>query len=95
MKALWKLFAVTLLALFLVACSKVTPANFEKIQEDMTRQQVAELLGEPADVSSASLLGFSGGTATWRHGKTVITVRFVNDKVVSKQIDTAATTSAY
>jgi hypothetical protein len=94
MKALWKPLTVMLIALFLVACSKVTPANFEKIQDDMTRQQVVEILGEPADVSSASLLGFSGGAATWRDGKTVITVRFVNDKVVSKQIETAATPSA-
>lgn len=94
MKALSKPLAVMLLALFLLACSKVTPTNFEKIQDDMTRQQVIEILGEPSDVSSASLLGFSGGTATWRDGKTVITVRFVNGKVVSKQIDTA-TTSAY
>lgn len=95
MKALSKPFAVMLLALFLLACSKVTPANFEKIQDDMTRQQVVDILGEPSDVSSASVLGFSGGTATWRDGKTVITVRFVNGRVVSKEIDTAATTSAY
>lgn len=94
MRALPKSLAAMLVALLLAACSKVTPANFEKIQDDMTRQQVMDILGEPTDVSSASLLGFSGGTATWRDGKTVITVRFVNDKVVSKQIDTA-TTSAY
>ncbi|KZE34228.1 hypothetical protein AVW16_06970 [Crenobacter luteus] len=81
--------AAAALAVSLVACSKVTPANFDKINNGMSRQDVTAILGAPDEASGASLLGLSGGSATWRDGRTTITVQFINDKVVGKSLDSS------
>jgi hypothetical protein len=52
----------------------------------MIKQDVIQILGEPTETSSASLLGISGGNATWRDGKTVINVQFLNNKVIGKEM---------
>lgn len=80
-------FGLLLAAVALAACSKLTQANYDKIADGMNKQQVVTLLGEPQEASGASFLGLSSGSAVWRDGKTVITVRFLNDKVVSKELD--------
>ena len=43
-------------------------------------------LGEPADASGASFLGLSSREAVWKDNRTTITVRFLNDRVVGKQM---------
>jgi hypothetical protein len=80
-------FAVLLL---LAACSKVTQENFAKIQDGMTEQEVAAILGAPSETSSSSLLGISGTSSTWTGGDAVITIRFVNSKVALKSFDKPA-----
>lgn len=76
-----------MLLLCLAACgSRLTQENFEKVREGMSQQEVRQILGEPADASGASLLGLSSGEAVWKDDKTTITVHFLNDKVVSKQM---------
>jgi outer membrane protein assembly factor BamE (lipoprotein component of BamABCDE complex) len=78
---------VAMLLLCLAACgSRLTQENFEKVREGMSQQEVRQILGEPADASGASLLGLSSGEAVWKDDKTTITVHFLNDKVISKQM---------
>ena len=74
-------------ALLLAACARVTQDNFAKIQDGMTEQEVAAILGSPAESSSASVLGISGTSSTWTGADAVITIRFVNGKVVLKSYD--------
>ena len=76
-----------LVALLLAACSKVTPENYQKIEEGMTEEQVIALLGKPTESNSVSVLGVSGTASRWVAGDAVITVRFVNGKVGIKSFD--------
>jgi hypothetical protein len=71
----------------LAACSRITQDNFGKVQDGMTEQEVAAILGAPSQTSSASVLGISGTTSTWRAGEATITIRFVNGKVAMKSFD--------
>jgi hypothetical protein len=81
----------TLCALLLVcslaACSKVSQENFAKIQNGMTEQEVAAVLGSPTESTSREVLGISGTTSVWRSGDAAITVRFVGGKVALKSFD--------
>ena len=78
---------VAILMLSLAACgSRLNQENFERIREGMSQKEVREILGEPVDASGASLLGISSGEAVWKDDKTTVTVHFLNDKVVSKQM---------
>jgi hypothetical protein len=73
--------------LLLAACSKITQENFARIQDGMTEQDVAAILGGPAESSTTSVLGISGTASKWTGGDAVITVRFVNGKVALKSFD--------
>src|SRR5258706_16072625 len=80
-------FAVAILLVVLAACSsRLSQENFDKVREGMSQKEVREILGEPADASGASLLGLSSGEAVWKDDKTTISVHFLNDKVVSKEM---------
>jgi hypothetical protein len=74
-------------ALLLAACSKVTQDNFAKIQDGMTEQEVAAILGSPTESSSTSVLGISGTSSRWTSSDAVVTVRFVNGKVALKSFE--------
>jgi hypothetical protein len=73
--------------LLLAACSKVTQENFARVQDGMSEQEVAAILGSPAESASTSVLGISGTSSKWTGGDAVITVRFVNGKVALKSFD--------
>lgn len=76
-----------LCTLCLVACgSRISQANFEKIQTGMTMAQVTAILGEPTESSSVDVAVFSGTVSKWQKGDVTITVQFVNGKVVAKQL---------
>jgi len=76
------------LALLLAACgSKINEENFARIQNDMSEQQVIELLGQPTHTSSMSVLGVSGTAARWSDAGATISVQFVNGKVRLKQFE--------
>ena len=80
-----KIHALVLIAvLLLAACSKVTQENFARIQDGMSEQEVAAILGSPSESSSASVLGISGTSSEWAGSDAVITVRFVNGKLALK-----------
>jgi hypothetical protein len=79
--------ALALAALVLAAgCSNVTQENFARIQDGMSEQEVQALLGAPSESSSVSVLGLSGTSSKWVGQDTVITVQFVNGKVMLKSL---------
>ena len=80
-------FGIAILLLCLAACgARLSQENFDKIHQGMSQKEVREILGEPVDASGARLLGFSSGEAVWKDDKTTITVHFLNDKVVTKEM---------
>ena len=78
---------IAILLLCLAACgSRLNQENFDKIHDGMSQKEVREILGDPVDAEGHSFLGLSTGEAVWKDDKTTITVHFLNDKVVSKQM---------
>ena len=73
--------------LLLAGCSKITQDNFARISDEMTEQEVAAILGKPTESSSTSLVGITGTASRWADKEAVITVRFVNGKVVLKNYE--------
>lgn len=84
--------AAMLICLFLISCTKVNHANFEKIQEEMTVEEVIGILGEPTDDTKIDLNIVTGSAAKWEDEKTgrKISVQFLNGKVKFKQFQDAA-----
>lgn len=76
--------------LLLAACPKITQDNFARIQDGMSEQEVAAILGSPTESSSASVLGISGTSSKWSGGDAEITIRFVNGKVALKNFEKPA-----
>ena len=80
-----KLTLAFLLALSLTACDKISQENYEKIQTDMSVDEVSKILGEPTETSSVELGSMSGTSSSWKSEKKgEITIKFVNGKVKSK-----------
>ncbi len=81
-----------LLAAGLIGCapSKVNKENFDKIRLGMTQEEVQQLLGPPTEASGLEIPVFSGTTAKWVQGDTIITIQFVNGKVVAKEFSKEA-----
>lgn len=75
------------LLLFAAACSKITQENFSRIQDGMSEQEVQALLGSPTESSSKTLLGITGTSSKWVASDALITVQFVNGKVLLKSFD--------
>ncbi|HWA37841.1 MAG TPA: outer membrane protein assembly factor BamE [Burkholderiales bacterium] len=86
MRSFRRTIAATLL-LLLVACSKVTPENFARIQNGMTESEVTAILGSPTESTSREVLGITGTASRWVSGDTAITIRFVGGKVATKALD--------
>jgi len=78
--------AALTLAFLLAACSKVTQENYAKIRDGMSEQEVLALLGPATDSGGVSVLGVSGGSSKWIAGDTVISIQFVNGKVVGRSL---------
>ena len=89
LRAFARRFAFAALVL-LAACSRITQENFGRIQDGMSEQEVAALLGPPSSSSSVQILGISGTSSAWESGDSRITVRFVNGKVALKSFDKPA-----
>ena len=75
---MFKHVVLLLVAVLLVACSKVTQDNYNQLKAGMEREQVESLLGAP-DVCSGAL-GMS--SCTWGDDKRYISVQFAGDKVL-------------
>ena len=83
---------VGLIIVGLVGCagSKITKENFDKIKLGMTQEEVQGILGPPTEASGIEIPVFSGTMSKWARGDTVISVQFVNGKVVAKEFSKPA-----
>lgn len=72
------------------APSKVNKDNFDKIRLGMTQEEVQGLLGPPTEATGLEIPVFSGTAAKWVQGETIITIQFVNGKVVAKEFSKQA-----
>ena len=72
------------MSLALLACSKVTQENFNKIKTNMTMKEVISILGEPTSSDSVNIAGISGTSAIWKEKEAEIDIQFLNDKVTVK-----------
>ena len=73
---------------FLVFCcsvDKLSKENFDRIKTGMTETEVQAILGPPAESTGVDVTVFSGTTSIWKNGHTVISIQFVNGKVVAKE----------
>lgn len=69
-------------ALLLSACSSsVSRENFDRIKNNMSQDEVIQILGEPDKINSIELGELSGSTAQWVNKKHQITVTFAGGKV--------------
>ena len=82
------LLAAAAVVLPLAGCNKVNTDNYEKIENGMSIEEVEDILGKGEKVQGGSLsvgdIDASGHTYSWKSGDKVITVTFVNEKVVAK-----------
>ena len=62
----------------LAACNKVNQENFSRLKPGMSRVEVEQLLGAPAECAGA--LGFS--SCTWGDERSFISIQFAGDQVV-------------
>lgn len=75
-----------LLALMLLGCgSKLSNANFEKIQAGMSKAEVEAILGTPTKVTTQDIPLLSTSEYHYKRGDNEVRIIFVNEKVVSKQ----------
>ena len=82
-----RLFPALLVMLAVAGCSRVSQDSFLKIQEGMSEQEVAAILGAPTESNSVNVLGVSGTASRWVAKDAAITVRFVNGKVALKSFE--------
>lgn len=84
----WRPFLTALLAAGLLLagpCSRINQTNFQKVQDDMTYEQVVAILGAPTETKSVGIGPLSATTAEWRDSKgALISIQFLNDKVKLK-----------
>jgi hypothetical protein len=67
------LSALTLMS----GCSKVTKANYDKIEVGMPYEDVVKLIGKPEGCSDA--LGIS--SCQWKNGKATVAISFISNQV--------------
>lgn len=92
------LLCIISIGIVLVACgnSKLTLANFNKIEcatismttfqyeGGMTLNEVKDILGEPDNSTSSSVMGYTAIAYTWGDEKKNIIVSFYNNKAIVK-----------
>lgn len=91
---LWKLGLITATCCLLLACSKVTQENFNKIKPNMTMKEVISILGEPTNSDSVNIAGISGTSAIWKEKEAEIDIQFLNDKVTVKSFSKSSDTAS-
>lgn len=88
MKSIFKNILRTVLltscCIALLACSKLSQTNFDKIKNDMTMKQVIAILGEPTSAESVNIMGISGTSAVWKDSQVEIDIQFLNERVAVK-----------
>ncbi len=83
-----RLGLVLAVSLALVACSKLTEDNLQKVHNGMTTDEVKAVLGEPTSSQTGSALGIVSGTTYLYHTSTSdVKITFVDDKVIATEGD--------
>jgi len=96
--ALLLLSAAILASLAACSQSKLTKANYERIATGMSQQEVEGILGAGKEQASSAVAvpgqsvggvnvpgtNTSAKVMTWQEGQKVVSVTFVNEKVMSK-----------
>lgn len=70
--------ALIAVCIAMAACSKLNQENYSKLKAGMSKAEVEQLLGTPAECSGA--LGMS--SCTWGDEKSFISVQYAADKVL-------------
>lgn len=85
-KEIVKCCLLAVMMTLLVACGgKLTQANFEKVKQDMTTDEVKGILGAPTETNTTSLPLFGTVTTfTYKTEKSEATVIFHEGKVKTK-----------
>lgn len=83
-KTVLRVLALTFFCTLILACSKLTQNNFEKIQTNMTMKEVIAIIGEPTSSESINIAGISGTSAVWKNKDAEIDIQFLNDRVAVK-----------
>jgi hypothetical protein len=72
--------------LVLVACSRLTEDNLQKVHNGMTTDEVKAILGAPTSSETSNALGIiSGTTYTYHTSTSDVKITFVNDKVIATE----------
>ena len=88
MKIIRALLLTITAALLVTACSRLTEANLQKVQNGMTTDEVKAILGDPTSSQTGSALGIVSGTTYVYHTDTSdVKITFVNDKVIATEGD--------
>jgi hypothetical protein len=73
--------SVAVLSVFLIACgSKLTQANFDKVNDGMTYDEVVDILGEPESSNGGKLMR----ECIWKDDKYTVKILFRNEKMEDK-----------
>ena len=78
-----KIISILFLTL-LIACSRITEDNYNRIESGMKEAAVIKILGEPDDSSSMGVGPLTGKSSVWDDGKVRISIQFFNGKVKLK-----------
>ena len=78
-----KIISVLFLTL-LIACSRITEDNYNRIESGMEEAAVIKILGAPDDSSSMGVGPLTGKSSVWDDGKARISIQFFNGKVKLK-----------
>lgn len=82
----YALLAPMAAVLLIMACSRATVENYDRIEAGMDREQVYEVLGKPDEISGGGLGKVTVSAETWKGHKQIIHVTFGGDKVALKSI---------
>lgn len=69
----------------LIACSRVTEENYNRIESGMEEAAVIKILGDPDETSSMRIGSLTGKSSVWDDGKARISIQFFNGKVKLKK----------
>ena len=78
-------------AWFLMPPSKLNQANFDKISDGMTEEEVTAILGQPEHKVEGVIIGIEGAAtlAFWSNGLDRISIVFRKGKVLEKHLELA------
>jgi len=79
-----KILSILFFLTLLIACSRITEDNYNRIESGMEEAAVIKLLGEPDESSSMGVGSLTGKSSVWDDGKARISIQFFNDKVKLK-----------